>query len=401
MKSTGPRAPAGRRRDRPSVCEKGSAVSLKYGRPFAILFALTLLAACGGGVPAARTASQATTSGRATHCTAIFYTPIGARRPRRIALHGPGLILGGGGTDVNAEFVWIHDTIVGSHTRRGGDLLVLRATGNADYDRYIYRLAPFHSVRTLLVPTCSSAQTLHQAAAIVARSSAVFFAGGDQADYVIWKGTPIQSAVQSVYDAGGVVGGTSAGEAILGKFVFDALNDIRRDATSHNAVRDPYEHLISFTYEFLHFAPLDDTITDMHFVTRNRFGRTAVFMARQIADGKVRRRPAVVFGVGVDEASGIAIDRNGIGTLLLQGKGGSAFLIRGGPAKQIIRDVPFVSSRLTVTKLSRQGDRFDFASWCGEEPTYTVTVDARGSNGIYVPRDPYDPPPSARTPKCK
>jgi cyanophycinase len=334
-------------------------------------------------------------------CKPIFYQPVGAPKPHRIELHGPGLVLGGGGTDVNGEFVWIHDTIAGSHGRRGGDLVVLRATGNNDYDRYIYRLAPYHSVRTLLVPVCSPPETLQAAAAIVERSSAVFFAGGDQAEYVIWKSTPIQSAVQGVYDAGGVVGGTSAGEAILGKFVFDAINDIRRDAKSRNAVKHPYEHLISFTYDFLHFAPLDDAITDMHFVTRNRFGRTAVFMARQIAAGKVRRRPTVVLGIGIDEASGIVIDKHGIGTLLLQGKGGSAFLIRGGAAKEIVPSAPFVSSTLTVTKLSRQGDRFDFASWCGEEPTYHVSVDGRRPwHAMYAPRDPYEPPSHARIPKC-
>jgi cyanophycinase len=375
-------------------------VRSRFRFPFATVFGFAMLAGCSNLVPIGRTASQAAVPSAQAPCKAIFYKPIGAQRPRRIELHGPGLVLGGGGTDVNGEFVWIHDTIVGSHDRRGGDLVVLRATGNADYDRYIYRLAPYHSVRTLLVPTCSSAQTLREAAAIVARSSAVFFAGGDQADYVIWKGTPIQSAVQNVYDAGGVVGGTSAGEAILGKFVFNALHDNRRDATSHHAVKDPYDHLISFTYDFLHFAPLDDAVTDMHFVTRNRFGRTAVFMARQIADGKVHRRPSVVLGIGVDEASGIAIDRNGIGTLLLQGTGGSAFLIRGGPAKQIIPGVPFVSRKLTVTKLSRQGDRFDFVTWCGAEPTYSVTVDGGRSDGIYTPRDPYNPPPGARIPKC-
>ncbi len=58
------------------------------------------------------------------------------------------------------------------------------------------------------------------------------------------------------------------------------------DATSRNAAKNPYEGLISFTYGFLRFPPLAGAITDMHFVTRNRFGRTAVFMARQIADGK-------------------------------------------------------------------------------------------------------------------
>ena len=370
-----------------------------YAR-FAAVCGLALLAACSGAVPLVRFASPALLQ-RPAACRPIFYKPIGAAKPHRIALQGPGLVLGGGGLDVNGEFVWIHDTIVGSHTRRGGDLVVLRATGNADYDRYIYRLAPYHSVRTLLVPVCSSAQTLSEAAAIVARSSAVFFAGGDQADYVIWKGTPIQSAVQGVYDAGGVVGGTSAGEAILGKFVFNALHDDERDAKSRNAVKHPYERLISFTYDFLHFAPLEDAITDMHFVTRNRFGRTAVFMARQIAAGKVRRKPPVVLGIGIDERSGIVIDKHGIGTLLLQGKGGSAFLIRGGPAKTIVPDAPFVSSKLTVTKLSRQGEQFDFTTWCGEEPTYAVNVDGRrGWHAMYDPHDPYDSPPNARIPKC-
>jgi cyanophycinase len=338
---------------------------------------------------------------RRRECHPIFYKPRGAPEPQRIVLHGPGLVLGGGGLDVNGEFVWIHDTIVGSHTSRGGDLVVLRATGNNDYDRYIYRLAPYHSVRTLLIPTCSSQDVLRAAAAIIADSSAVFFAGGDQADYVVWKGTPIQHAVQSVYDSGGVVGGTSAGEAILGRYVFDALHDNRRDATSHNAVHDPYERLISFTYDFLRFPPLGDSVTDMHFVTRNRFGRTAVFMARQIADGKEHRWPAVVLGIGVDEAGGIVVDKRGIGMLLLQGRGGSAFLIRGGPARKIAPGRPFVSSTLTVTKLNQQGQRFDFNTWCGREPTYEVIVSGSRPDGkMYSPPDPYVPPRGARIPKC-
>ena len=137
-------------------------------------------------------------------------------------------------------------------------------------------------------------------------------------------------------------------------------------------------------------------ITDQHFVTRNRFGRTAVFMARQIADGKVQHHPLVVLGVAVDEATGIVVDKHGIGTLLLQGKGGSAFLIRGGPAKRILPKLPFVSAALTVTKLSKAGDRFDFKTWCGQEPTYDVRVNgSRPYHQIYSPRDPYDPPPEA------
>ena len=44
------------------------------------------------------------------------------------------LVLGGGGLDVNEEFVWMHDTVAGSRTRRAADLVVLRATGNNDYE---------------------------------------------------------------------------------------------------------------------------------------------------------------------------------------------------------------------------------------------------------------------------
>ena len=334
-------------------------------------------------------------------CRPVFYPPKGATNPHRIPLRGPGLVFGGGGLDVDGEFVWIHDTVVGSHTRRGGDLVVLRATGNSDYDAYIYRLAPYNSVRTLLLPTCSSAKVLAAAAGIVSRSAAVFFAGGDQADYVIWKGTPIQTAVQRLYDDGGVVGGTSAGEAILSDYVFDALHDDRFDATSKNAVRNPYERLISFTYGFLRFPAAAGTIADMHFVTRNRFGRTAVFMARQIADGKAAGPRPLVRAIALDEASGLVVDKNGVGTLLLQGKGGSAFFIRGGPARTIEPGRPFVSGRLTVTKLSRQGERFNLAAWCGSEPTYDVTVDGRRPYGeIYSPLDPYTAPDGSRIPKC-
>ncbi|MFY9883696.1 MAG: hypothetical protein WAL67_02225 [Candidatus Cybelea sp.] len=172
------------------------------------------------------------------------------------------------------------------------------------------------------------------------------------------------------------------------------------DATSRNAAKNPYEGLISFTYGFLRFPPLAGAITDMHFVTRNRFGRTAVFMARQIADGKARGR-STVLGIGVDEASGIVIDRHGIGTLLVQWKGGSAYLIRGGAARKIDHGRPFVSATLTVTKLSAQGDRFDFNTWCGREPTYEVTVNGRRTDRrMYSPENPYRPPPGSRIPKC-
>ena len=370
-----------------------------------VLFTIATLTATACGRPTTPAVVSPATAHLPTEpargCHPIFYAPRGAPRPERAKLNGPGLVLGGGGTDVDAEFVWIHDTIVGSSAKRGADLVVLRATGNNDYDRYIYRLAPYNSVRTLLIPTCSNTSTLKAAARIIERSGAVFFAGGNQADYVIWKDTPIQSAVLDVYGRGGVIGGTSAGEAILGKYVFDAVAEGNRDTTTDNAVRHPWERIISFTYDFLKFPALAGVITDQHFVTRNRFGRTAVFMARQIAEGKVRGRKQLVLGVGVNEASGIVVDKRGVGTLLLQGKSGSAFLIRGGAARQIVRGQPFISGKLTVTKLGAQGETFDFNTWCGREPTYYVRVDGTAPDRLmYEPKNPYRPPASSWIPKC-
>jgi cyanophycinase-like exopeptidase len=359
----------------------------------------SVLSACGGGsVPATTLASFETPEG--ARCHVRFYTPKGAPHPHSTVAHGPGLLIGGGGTDVDAGFVWMHDTVVGSHTRRGGDVVVLRANGSQDYDDYIYRLAPFWSVRTIKLPPCATQGDIAHAAAIVSRSTIVFFAGGDQAEYVIWKSTPLQTAVQDVYDRGGAVGGTSAGASILGRDVFDAVAEGNEQTTTDNAAHDPYERTISFTYDFLRFAPLHDTITDPHFVARNRFGREAVFVARQIADGRVEGQPPVAYGLGVDEAGSVAIDKRGIGTLLVQFHSGSAFVIEAHAARRIVAGRPFVSSVLHVTKLG-PGDRYDFLRHCGDEPSYDVTVDGdRPHPEVYAPSSPYRVPAGSRPRPC-
>lgn len=330
-------------------------------------------------------------------CAPTFYEPVGSVKPGPARPLGPGLILMGGGRDVDAAFVWMHDTIAGSATRRYGDVVILRASGGNAYDPYIYGLARFNSVRTLLVPNCSPPETIRAAAKIIDAADALFFAGGNQANYVVWKGTPIGESVRGLYARGGVVGGTSAGEAILGQYVFDAVAEGEEDTTTHNALADPYERVLSFTVDFLTFPPLRNVILDQHFATRSRFGRLAVFMARQIADGNTPG--PLVHGVGVDEGSAITIDKRGIGTLRLQRKNGSAYLVSGGPALRLERGVPFASAALRVTRLGDDGDTFDFGRWCGRAPTYTVTFDARRIP-VARPSDPYAPPPHSPIPGC-
>jgi len=331
---------------------------------------------------------------RAAACPVTFYPPAGNAKPSSIAPRGPGLVLMGGGTDVDAAFHWMGVNAAGSPAGDAGDVVVLRASGGNDYDTYIHGLAHFNSVRTILLPPCSQAGAIARAASIVSRAQNVFFAGGDQANYVIWKGGPLAAAVQRVYDRGGIVGGTSAGLAILGQYAFDAVaGDRTHDVHTADAVPDPQEPAISFTENFLSFPPLRDVITDTHFHQRDRFGRLAAFLAL------LRRRGHDVRGIGVDARSALAVDRSGNATLLLQGSGGRALFVRGGTVERLQSGRPLEFRGLDVILLDRNGATFDLRRWCGAGREYSVDVNGDAKQ-IYSPADPYVAPAGSRSAAC-
>jgi cyanophycinase len=364
--------------------------AMRWTAPVAALCAIGLL------LTAARAGRGDAPGASPPSCRSIFYQPVGAVTPPLTHPHGPGLVLMGGGTDVDAAFAWVQKTIAGGAA--GGDFVVLRASGDNDYDAYIHGLAKYDSVRTVLLPPCASAADIGRAAAIAQRADAVFFAGGDQADYVRWKGTPLAAAVRSVYGRGGVVGGTSAGLAILGQYAFDAVAaDATHDVHTADAVADPYEKAISFTTGFFDFPPLVDTITDTHFATRDRLGRLAVFMARLIADGATGGKR--IRAIGVQQRSALVVDARGTATLLLQGSGGRALFLESGPAKRIAAGKPFVSSSIDAVVIDRQGQHFDLWHWCGDGRRYAIVVDGT-AKPMYSPADPYVAPADSRPASC-
>jgi len=236
---------------------------------------------------------------------------------------------------------------------------------------------------------------LQLAAAEVDRADAVFFAGGDQADYVSWNGTPLMDAVARVYTRGGIVGGTSAGCAIQGPLVFDSVAADAAggaDVETQDAVSNPYESTISFTRGMLAFPTLAGVMTDMHFVTRDRLGRLAAFLARQYADGAAG---GGVVGVGIDESNALLVDKNGLAHLVQQPGGseattgtGAYVLQPAGAAATCQSGKPLLYSSIPVTRLSNPTtDSFDFARGCGSGMKFTVTV-----SGAH-PSSPYSPNP--------
>ncbi len=199
-------------------------------------------------------------------------------------LHGPGLLLDGAGITGSppSSLAWLHRRITGNDTKRGGNVVVLRASYSDIYDRPFRQYGNFASVQTVLIPPCASRAQVNTVAPIVDKADAVYFAGGDQAHYVAWKGSALIDAVKRVYARGGVVGGGSAGLAIQGAVIYDSVAGDRLDqeTATADAVRDPLEARISFTTGLFAWPPLADTITDTHFAVRNRFGRTVAFLAR-------------------------------------------------------------------------------------------------------------------------
>jgi cyanophycinase len=327
-----------------------------------------------------------------------IYERAGSPRPSAIQPHGPGLLLMGGGATVDPAFVWMHDTIAGAHGVRGGDIIVLTASEGDDYTPYLMAVAPFNSVRSISLGPGATQADLTRAASFVDHAQGVFFSGGDQAHYVRWKGSPLIAAVQQLYHRGGVVGGTSAGLAILGEYVYDSVAaDARGDdveVRTPNAMADPSEPIISFTHGLFDFPPLRGVITDTHLVTRDRLGRLVVFLARlQATTGKS------LLGVGVNEGSAIVIDRNGIGTLMLEHQRGEALLVRLTQRTPIVAGKPFTARGIRITVLNRDGQRVDFNSKCAQAPTYLVNLD--GSKAPYYdPMNPYVAPRRATIPKC-
>jgi cyanophycinase len=306
--------------------------------------------------------------------TLTIFPKVGSAADSAITPTGPGLILMGGGTDVDAAFKWMRSTLSTDATSKLGDVVVLRATGTNTYDSYIAGMAPFNSVQTILLPPPSTPADLQQAAAIVDKAEAVFFAGGNQADYAAWAGSPLMTAVQGVYQRGGVIGGTSAGLAILGQYVYDSKTG---SATSAEALANPFASSISFTNDIFNFPHMKGVITDTHFAPRDRFGRLTAFMARQIANGTPSQN---VYGVGVDEQNALVIDKAGKGTLLQQTSGtGAAFIANGGQAAQVVSGKPLIYSNITVIRIDKTTQFYDFVQHCGTGTTYTLSVDGSKS----------------------
>lgn len=214
-----------------------------------------------------------------------------------------GVAMMGGGSDLDEAFRWLCDK------GNGGDFLVLRASGDDDYNSYVNGLCKANSVATLILPNRAAAED-PAVAEIIRKAEVVFISGGDQANCIRgWKDTPVENAFNDGIAAGKPIGGTSAGLAVEGEFVYGALGDKPddKDLASADVLMNPYFERVTLERNFLRIPLLENLITDSHFAKRDRMGRSLGFLARIVKDGWSPSPREVA----IDEKSAVLAEANG------------------------------------------------------------------------------------------
>ena len=128
----------------------------------------------------------------------------------------------------------------------------------------------------------------------------VWFTGGDQvliAD--VLAGTRMLADIRALYRGGAVIGGTSAGAAIMSDSMLTG-EQVRDDSLAYYG--DEFETIARGTIDVvpgLGFLP--GTIVDQHFIARERHNRLV---------SAVLERPSLI-GVGIDESTAIEVGPDG------------------------------------------------------------------------------------------
>jgi cyanophycinase len=229
-------------------------------------------------------------------------------------------------------------------------VVVIRAAGDDSYNSVIYRLQGVYSVETLIIRHKEDANR-SDIVNKVRNAGVIFFAGGDQCQYIRnWKNTKLKAAIESVYNRGGGIGGTSAGAMIQSEYIYNACSTAN-SLESKDALNDPYRD-VTFTYNFFGWKHLHGTIIDTHFDQRQRMGRLMAFIARQIQDGVARS----VLGVALSEETSLVVDKNGLGKVM--GRGPAYFILGDHPPEVCLARNPLTFSNYKIWKV-RRGETFN------------------------------------------
>jgi cyanophycinase len=171
----------------------------------------------------------------------------------------------------------------------------------------------------------------------------VYFTGGDQIRVTrVIVGTPLQQKLIQLYRDGAVIGGTSAGAAIMSKVMITGDELINKDTT--RAFVSILKGNVQ-TVEGLGF--LDQVVVDQHFIKRKRLNRLI---------SVVLEHPDLP-GIGIDESTALLVNPDGTFEVLGEG---TVMVFDGRTAKGIHTDPHGnLAARNIVMHLYSSGEKFD------------------------------------------
>ncbi len=131
-------------------------------------------------------------------------------------------------------------------------------------------------------------------AAILDGAGGVFFSGGDQARLTaVLLDTPVHEKLREIYERGAVIGGTSAGAAVMSEVMI--TGDEVRKVEEGREFETLQAHNVITTRGF---GFIREAIVDQHFVTRKRYNRIFSLLAEH----------SDLFGIAIDESTAILVE---------------------------------------------------------------------------------------------
>jgi cyanophycinase len=173
----------------------------------------------------------------------------------------------------------------------------------------------------------------------------IYFGGGDQVRLTkALKGTRTEKRLHELYENGAVLGGTSAGAAVMSAIML--TGDERRPTRDSSWNKVEAENVITVDG----FGFVDDAIVDQHFLIRRRSNRLI---------SVVLEHPTKV-GVGIDEATAIWVKPDHTFEVL----GKSTVLVYDATNAEVKRDTAGYGLRAADVRMSvlRAGSIYDLKS---------------------------------------
>ena len=204
-------------------------------------------------------------------------------RPEEPARRGALVIVGGGGLPDN-----VRDKFMALAGGKAAKLVVI-PTASESADRkdeeegYLQPWRKYQPAGLVLLHTRSRPTADDPAfARPIADATAVWFSGGDQVKLIeAYRGTAVDREFRALLGRGGVIGGTSAGAAVMSDVMIEGGNpkaDVGRG-----------------------FGFVTNAVFDQHFLKRNRVNRLL---------GVLADRPQLI-GIGIDEGTAFVLEGDG------------------------------------------------------------------------------------------